>query len=104
MAYLEIWKSGKLIASRIVDEKKARKGCKIRLGTLGEVCVAIGQIEKIGDVELRMFSDFQPQTIREQKQEINELDKETESKFSLNVSADTPSYSDFQDMDENHNK
>ena len=56
MAYIEVWKSGKLITLRRVDERKAQKGCRVRLGTTGEVRVAIGQSKTLGELEVRMFA------------------------------------------------
>jgi len=55
MAYVEVWKSGRLLTRRRVDEEKARKGCRVRLGSAGEVRVAVGQTETIGTFEVRMF-------------------------------------------------
>jgi predicted outer membrane repeat protein len=60
MAYVEVWKSGKLLTRRRVDEEKARKGCRIRLGSAGEVRVAVGQTETIGMFEVRMFEGELP--------------------------------------------
>ncbi|MHC4535616.1 MAG: hypothetical protein ACYS6K_16830 [Planctomycetota bacterium] len=41
MAYVEVWKSGRLIPRRRVDERKALKGCKIRLGSIGEALFSL---------------------------------------------------------------
>jgi predicted outer membrane repeat protein len=60
MAYVEVWKSGRLITRRRVDEQKARKGCRIRIGSAGEVRVAVGQSQKVGDFEVRMFEGEPP--------------------------------------------
>lgn len=60
MAYVEVWKSGRLVARRCVDEQKAKTGCRIRLGATGEVRVAIGQSEKLGEFEVRMFEGEPP--------------------------------------------
>lgn len=56
MAYIEVWKSGQLLTVRRVDEQKARRGCRVRLGSAGEVRLAIGESQTIGELEIRMFS------------------------------------------------
>ena len=60
MAYLEVWKSGTLITRRRVDDQMARKGCRIRIGSAGEVRLAIGQSQKLGKYEVRMFEGDPP--------------------------------------------
>ena len=60
MAYVEVWKSGRLVTRRRVDEQRARKGCKVRLGSAGEVRIAIGQSETLGEFEVRMFEGEPP--------------------------------------------
>ena len=60
MAYVEVRKSGRLLTRRRVDEEKARKGCRVRLGSAGEVRVAVGQTETIGTLEVRMFEGEPP--------------------------------------------
>ncbi len=60
MAYVEVWKSGKLITRRRVDDQMARKGCRIRIGSAGEARVAIGQSEKLGKFEVRMLEGDPP--------------------------------------------
>jgi serine/threonine protein kinase len=60
MAYIEVWRSGRLVARRPVDEQKAKAGCRIRLGTAGELRVATGQSEKLGEFEVRMFEGEPP--------------------------------------------
>lgn len=68
MAYVEVWKSGRLITRRRVDEQKAQKGCRVRLGSAGEVCVAIGQSETLGELEVRMFAGEPPPAWQEVKE------------------------------------
>ncbi|GAG43345.1 unnamed protein product, partial [marine sediment metagenome] len=68
MAYVEVWKSGRLITRRRVDEQKARKGCRVRLGSAGEVRVAIGQSETLGELEVRMFAGEPPPAWQEVKE------------------------------------
>ena len=58
MAYVEVWKSGRLVARRRVDEQKAKTGCRIRLGSTGEVRLAIGKSEKLGEFEVRMLAQL----------------------------------------------
>jgi len=60
MAYVEVWKSGRLLTRRRVDEEKARKGCRVRLGSAGEVRVAVGQTETLGTFEVRIFEGEPP--------------------------------------------
>jgi serine/threonine protein kinase len=60
MAYVEVSKSGRLVTRRRVDEQRARKGCKVRLGSAGEVRIAIGQSETLGEFEVRMFEGEPP--------------------------------------------
>ena len=60
MAYVEVWKSGRLLTRRRVDEEKARKGCRIRLGPAGEIRIAIGQSETLGKFEVHMYEGEPP--------------------------------------------
>ncbi|UCF15777.1 MAG: hypothetical protein JSW59_20470, partial [Phycisphaerales bacterium] len=60
MAFVEVWKSGRLLTRRRVDEEKARKGCRVRLGSAGEVRVAVGQTETLGTFEVRVFEGELP--------------------------------------------
>ncbi len=62
MAYVEIWKSGKLVTRRRVDEQKAQKGCRVRLGSAGQVRVAIDQSETLGEFEVRVFAGEPPES------------------------------------------
>ena len=60
MAYVEIWKSRRLITRRRVDEEKAQNGCRIRLGSVGEVHLSIGGSEILGKFQVRMFEGEPP--------------------------------------------
>lgn len=60
MAYVEVWKSGRLLTRRPVDDEKARKGCRVRLGSAGQVHVAVGHTETLGTFEVRMFEGEPP--------------------------------------------
>ena len=75
MAYVEVWKSGRLITRHLVDEQKARKGCKVRLGSIGEVHVTIGQSEKLGKLDVRMFAGEPPEVPQNEEKETPELSK-----------------------------
>lgn len=61
MAYVEVWKEGKLITRRQVSEEKARKGCRIRLGSAGQVRVKAGETTIVGKYEVRMFAGDIPE-------------------------------------------
>jgi WD40 repeat protein len=62
MAYIEVWKSGKLLTRRGVDTQKAQTGFRVRLGSAGEVRVALGQPETLGDYEVRVFEGEPPES------------------------------------------
>lgn len=96
MAYVEVWKSGRLITRRLVDEQKAQKGCKIRLGSIGEVHVAIGQSEIIGKFEVRMFAGEPPEVLRKAKKKVPELSKREEDSPQLDFSVGAPGLSKDQ--------
>jgi ankyrin repeat protein/serine/threonine protein kinase/ketosteroid isomerase-like protein len=55
MAYVEVWKGGKLITRRAVSEERAQKGCRIRLGS-GHVQIKTGETKTAGKFEVRMFA------------------------------------------------
>jgi len=48
------------LTRRRVDEEKARKGCRVRLGSAGEVRVTVGRTETLGAFEVRMFEGEPP--------------------------------------------
>jgi len=54
MAYVEIWRNGRLLARRRIEGPQARKGCRIRLGPTGVVYLALGQTRVLGAFEVRM--------------------------------------------------
>lgn len=62
MAYVEVWKNGRLITRRRVEEPKARKGFRIRIGAAGDVHLVLGQAQTLGDFEVRLFSGEPPVT------------------------------------------
>ena len=61
MAYVEVRKSGRLLTRRVVDETKARKGCRIRMGSAGQVVVAPGETKQVGKYEFAMFEGAPPE-------------------------------------------
>jgi serine/threonine protein kinase len=73
MAYVEVWKEGKLITRRQVDEEKARKGCRIRLGSAGQIRVKIGETKQVGKFEVRMFAGDIPETKQVTEEEALDL-------------------------------
>ncbi|MBN2312452.1 MAG: protein kinase [Sedimentisphaerales bacterium] len=93
MAYVEIWKSGKLITCLRVDEQKARKGCRIRLGSAGEVHLSIGRSEILGKFEVRMFEGEPPQDRLEQEQNASIPHRVHQSPKPLDFSVGTPDFS-----------
>ena len=72
MAYVEVRKGGKLVKRHLVDDAKARKGCRIRVGSAGQVRLSIGQSKTAGKYEIEMFegmpSDYGPQAVGEAAQ------------------------------------
>jgi Tol biopolymer transport system component len=64
MTYIEVWKNGKLLTRRGVDSQKAQTGFRVRLGSAGEVRVALGQPETLGDYEVRVFEGEPPEARR----------------------------------------
>jgi len=93
MAYVEVWKSSKLITRRHVDEQKARKGCRIRLGSAGEVHLSIGRSETLGKFEVRMFEDDPPKDRLEQEQNASIPHSVHPSPKPLDFSVGTPVFS-----------
>jgi Tol biopolymer transport system component len=67
MAYVEVLKNGRLLTRRRVDEQKAKSGCRVRLGSVGEVRVVLDQPETLGDFEVRVF-EGEPPEARQQDQ------------------------------------
>jgi hypothetical protein len=64
MAYVEIRKNGKLIARRPVEDRKARTGLRVRIGSAGQVHVAVGRPEALGEYEVQVF-EGQPPEVRQ---------------------------------------
>jgi len=87
MAYIEVWKSGKLITRRRVDEQKAQKGCRIRLGSAGEVNLSVGQTETLGKIEVRMFKGEPPinQPKCEQSESVSQSEHRTRPPLDFSV-------------------
>jgi len=61
MAYVEVRKGGRIVTRRVVDDVKARKGCRIRIGSTGQVVLALGESKKIGNYEFEMFEGALPE-------------------------------------------
>jgi len=57
MAYLEIRKDGRLVRRRQIDDDKARRGCKVRLGSLGSVNATLGDTVNLGKFEIKLIDD-----------------------------------------------
>ena len=93
MAYLEVWKSGRLITRRRVDEQKARKGCRIRLGSVGETRLAVGQSQKIGKFDIRMFEGEPPLVHGEVEEGLSKPQGKVKTRLPLDFSVGTPSLS-----------
>ena len=55
MAYVEIRRNGKVVRRSLVEEQKARKGCRIRVGSAGQVHLQVGQTKTIGKYEISML-------------------------------------------------
>jgi hypothetical protein len=57
MAYLEIMKNGTLVQRRFIDDDKACRGCKIRLGSHGSVNATLGDTVRLGKFEIKLIDD-----------------------------------------------
>lgn len=55
MAYVEVRKNGKVVKRSLIEDDKAHKGCRIRVGSLGHVHLEIGQTKTIGKYEISML-------------------------------------------------
>jgi serine/threonine protein kinase len=55
MAYVEVRKNGKVVKRSLIEDDKAHKGCRIRVGSLGQVHLEIGQTKTIGKYEISML-------------------------------------------------
>lgn len=73
MAYVEVWKEGKLVTRREVSEDKARRGCRIRLGSAGQARVKTGETKTVGKFEIRMFAGNVPETEQVAKERSSDL-------------------------------
>jgi serine/threonine protein kinase len=91
MAYVEIWKSGRLLTRRQVDEEKARKGCRVRLGPAGEVRIAAGESQTLGPYEVRMFAGDSPEVQPQAKDEASAHENDSQARPTLDFSVGAPS-------------
>ena len=57
MAYLKIWKDGKLIKDKQVEDAKALRGFKINLGSDGSVVLKTGQSKTVGKYTLKLLTE-----------------------------------------------
>ena len=55
--YIEVRKNGKLVTRREVGADRAEKGCRVRLGSAGEVRVKLGESTVLGEYEVRVLED-----------------------------------------------
>lgn len=55
MACLEVRKAGKLVRRRQVDDDKARRGCTVRLGSLGKVRIRLGETARMGEYDIALL-------------------------------------------------
>jgi len=92
LAYVEIWKGGKLITRRRVDERKARQGCRIRLGSAGEVHISLGQSKTLGKFEVRMLEGDLPTGPPEHDQNDPMPQREHRSPKLLDFSVGAPGF------------
>jgi hypothetical protein len=57
VAYIEIWKGEKLITKREVDEQRAEKGCRVRLGSKGQIRIRLGESKTVGSYRVNFLTD-----------------------------------------------
>ena len=60
MAYVEVRKDGKLVKRRLVDDNRAHKGCRIRVGSAGQVHLRAGESKAVGKYEIAMLEGSPP--------------------------------------------
>ena len=101
MAYIEVSKNGKVVTRRHVDEQKAQKGCKFRLGSAGEVHLTLGKTETIGEFTFRLHKGDIPQETPESKKETSESQDMKKSNLPLDFSAQVLSSSENKDTNTN---
>lgn len=61
MAYIEVRKNGKLLKRRLVDNTRAEKGCRIRVGSAGQVHLRKGESKTVGQYEIIMLEGMPPE-------------------------------------------
>ena len=57
MPYIEVIKDGKTVKRQRIDEAKAKAGCVVNLGSVGQVHVKLGEPSNIGGYEVRVVED-----------------------------------------------
>ncbi len=60
MAYLEVRKGKRLISRRTVDEDRAMKGLRVRLGSEGQTRIRLGESKTIGSYRVDLVTDETP--------------------------------------------
>jgi serine/threonine protein kinase len=60
MAYLEVRKAGKLVKRRLVEDDRAQKGCRIRVGSAGQVRLRMGESKTLGKYTVSMLEGAPP--------------------------------------------
>jgi serine/threonine protein kinase len=58
MAYLEVRKAGKLVQRRQIDNDKARRGCRIRLGSHESINIKVGETATLDKFEIKLVNDI----------------------------------------------
>ena len=61
MAYIEVRKGGRLVKRRLVDNTRAEKGCRIRVGSAGQVHLRKGESKTVGPYEIEMLEGVPPE-------------------------------------------
>ena len=63
MAYVEVRRNGRVVTRRGVDEKRARRGCVVRVGAHLKARVKAGQTVRLGDYEVHLTPGVPPAAI-----------------------------------------
>ncbi len=87
MAYIEIYKNGKIVNRQFIEEQKAQKGCKIRLGSAGEIRLTLGKTETIGEFKFRLLKGDIPNDVINTEQKTSDHLNQKESVLPLDFSS-----------------
>lgn len=63
MSYLEVRQNGKLVERRYINADKAKRGFRIRIGSLGKVFVRLGESTTLGKYEIKVLEQPSPDGI-----------------------------------------